>query len=52
LNYLGLSDLVTYQYWIKQNRNMAEILGVVSSGFAVVSLALQLVEVAQKIHTF
>ena len=31
---------------------MAEILGVVSGGFAVVSLALQLVDATQKLHTF
>lgn len=31
---------------------MAEVLGVVSSGFAVASLALQLVAVSQKLHTF
>lgn len=31
---------------------MAETLAVVSGGFAVVSLALQLIEAAQKLHTF
>jgi len=31
---------------------MAELLGVVSGGIAVASLAIQLVKVAQKVHSF